>query len=98
MGHNALQFTTRNPKIYCRAKCAMLSICFRRVAPTLPSNADPLSLKYQLLARLRLDLVLVYIAFFMLLNASAFTFCNLCPSLNTNCFRLFLRFPALLFL
>ena len=52
----------------------MLSICFRRVAPTLPSNADPLSLKYQLLARLRLDLVLVYIAFFMLLNASAFTF------------------------
>lgn len=55
----------------------MLSICFRRVAPTLPSNADPLRLKYQLLARLRLDLVLVYIAIFMLLNASAFTFCNL---------------------
>jgi hypothetical protein len=77
MGHNALQFTTRNPKIYCREKCAMLSICFRRVASTLPSNADPLSLKYQLLARLRLDLVLVYIVIFMLLNASAFTFCNL---------------------
>jgi hypothetical protein len=55
----------------------MLSICFRRVASTLPSNADPLSLKYQLLARLRLDLVLVYIVIFMLLNASAFTFCNL---------------------